>query len=667
MIKQKIVVPANIRYISEWKEFSLPQGRNVFNKQLTGCGFTEYCLTSNENVILCSPRKILLENKEEQHPEVLYVKNELEKDLGIDKDLGSSSKPDSEINSDGSQALGLIKQVEEYFLYCFNNGLPCKILVTYDSFRYVKEALRNAVGENLSGFYVVVDEMQAIFVDAQFKSDTELEFISQLDKVDNICYVSATPMMDEYLEMLEEFKDLPYYELDWKTAQPGRVRRPNLQKEPYKSLTKEAVDIINAYRNNKGVASASIDDSGHVVKVQSKEAVIYVNSVKNICDIVKKAQLTLEETNILCAKTPENEKKIRAAFGVGKGVKVFGHVPLPKEPHKMFTLCTRTVYLGADFYSTNARTFIFSDSNIKCLAVDISLDLPQILGRQRLDCNPWKNSAILYYKTTDDSKVETREDFNKRLEHKKAVTLDLLKSYNSLSTEFSKQNMAKIYQDAAKTDNYQKNYVAVNTHGGKDLVPEFNNLVMVSEMRAFDIQQIDYRDRFSMFDAVDKASENFEDKEVDEAVKTFESYSQFPDKLRFACEDCLSNLSETQYSRFIDLIPTDFQNYIRVLGTTRCWNLGYRKGNIEREYNSLIGNQDLKLDLLEELDKIFSIGLRISKAMVKEELRTIYTKLGYSKTPKATDLEEYYELRPCQISNSETGKIDNGFEIIRKK
>lgn len=64
----------------------------------------------------------------------------------------------------------------------------------------------------------------------------------------------------------------------------------------------------------------------------------------------------------------------------------------------MFTLCTRTVYLGADFYSTCARSFIFSDANIDCLSVDISLDLPQILGRQRLDCNPWKNCAELYYK-----------------------------------------------------------------------------------------------------------------------------------------------------------------------------------------------------------------------------------------------------------------------------
>ena len=36
----------------------------------------------------------------------------------------------------------------------------------------------------------------------------------------NLCFVSATPMIDEYLDMLDEFKDLPYYELDWETLDP---------------------------------------------------------------------------------------------------------------------------------------------------------------------------------------------------------------------------------------------------------------------------------------------------------------------------------------------------------------------------------------------------------------------------------------------------------------
>ena len=83
-----INVPANIRFMSQWKEFSIPDIPHIMNKQIPGCGFTEYCITNSEDVILCSPRKILLQNKFEQHKEDVYlVVNSFEKDPGTDKDL----------------------------------------------------------------------------------------------------------------------------------------------------------------------------------------------------------------------------------------------------------------------------------------------------------------------------------------------------------------------------------------------------------------------------------------------------------------------------------------------------------------------------------------------------------------------------------------------------
>ena len=61
MIKDKIIVPRGIRYISEWKDFNFSRfpDKCIINKQLPGCGFTEYCINGSENVILCSPRKML--------------------------------------------------------------------------------------------------------------------------------------------------------------------------------------------------------------------------------------------------------------------------------------------------------------------------------------------------------------------------------------------------------------------------------------------------------------------------------------------------------------------------------------------------------------------------------------------------------------------------------
>ena len=79
---QPIIVPQGIRYISDWEEydksylFSFP---HILDKKIPGCGFTEYCIRNNRNIILCSPRKILLQNKFDQHKEdVFLVINELD-------------------------------------------------------------------------------------------------------------------------------------------------------------------------------------------------------------------------------------------------------------------------------------------------------------------------------------------------------------------------------------------------------------------------------------------------------------------------------------------------------------------------------------------------------------------------------------------------------------
>ena len=82
MKKEKIIVPEGIRYIGDWKEFDLNnyEGPYIINKSLTGCGFTEHCLINDKDIILISPRRFLLENKEEQHQEnnVYYFRNDNE-------------------------------------------------------------------------------------------------------------------------------------------------------------------------------------------------------------------------------------------------------------------------------------------------------------------------------------------------------------------------------------------------------------------------------------------------------------------------------------------------------------------------------------------------------------------------------------------------------------
>ena len=661
---EEINVPAGIRYISEWQGFNLPNYPHIMDKQIPGCGFTEYCLRNNMNVILVCPRKILLENKTDQHNKngklnIFYAKSDLCQDLWVDKNLMKFTlkrSEDSIPSNHEEERKQLKKEIERYH---FSKKFPSKILVTYDSFRKVKEILLELGIFN--NFYIVVDEFQSIFVDSRFKASTEMEFVSALQGVQRVCYVSATPMMKSYLDKLEYFKDLPYYKLNWNSLDPTRVVKPKLTIRSLKSINTVAEKIIDSYKQGKFETSAVRMPDKSVKMIESKEAVIYVNSVSNIVGIVKKCNLKPEEVNILCADTDENRKRLKARLGKNYTI---GKVPLRDEPRKMFTFCTRTVYLGADFYSDNARTFILSDANVEAMAVDISLDLPQILGRQRLSENPWKNKANLYVKVLGQDK-KSIEDFKKLIDAKLKKTNDLLLAYQDARPEV-KHSLAEQYLDVATDYNYKSNYVSVNKHLGSDLIPQFNNLALVAEQRAFDIQQIDYADRFVVFNkvySIFNLNENI-NKEVSDFQIEWEKYSQFQDRLRLLCT---SNLSEGAMKCVLEIVPENIKSYYLLIGPEKLKSLGYNYSRIKAAINV---NQFNKSTLANEIYSSFIVGTKISKSDIKNNLEKIYNKLGYEKTPKATDLEEWFEIKRATIiekQNDDSYKKINAFEIIKKK
>ena len=152
MKRIKQIVPKGIKYISEWIDYDLPRGHVIVDKGVTGCGYTEYTLTNNLPTVLCSPRKLLLENKSEQHlkdQNILYLKNE---------------------NKTFEDVSDFKNRIKTFVINCMENlNLPPKILVTYDSSHYIIDILKEL--ELLSDFYFIIDEFQSIFLDAFFKSE----------------------------------------------------------------------------------------------------------------------------------------------------------------------------------------------------------------------------------------------------------------------------------------------------------------------------------------------------------------------------------------------------------------------------------------------------------------------------------------------------------------
>ena len=682
MNRQKINVPEGIRFLSDWDWFKLSEFPNkcIINKQIPGCGFTEYCIRSNENIILCSPRKLLLKNKFDQHENDVYlVVNEMDKDPDVDKDISkdqknqlSQEKSELEIERNKRSEIfqKLYSEIEEYKIKCFLQNKPMKVLVTYDSYHIVVDILKKL--DIFQYFYTAVDEFQSILHDARFKSDTELGFLYILQQQSHSAlFVSATPMLDEYLEMLDEFKDLPYYELDWYALDHTRVIKPSLKVLTMKSVGTKAEEVIGKYLNNEFEKIVVLRDN-HPIEVVSDEAVLYVNSVNHITSIIKKCGLTPEQVNILCADTEENKKKIKKKLGKKFDI---GSVPLKSEKPKMFTFCTRTVYLGADFYSTCARSFIFSDSNSDCLAVDIEEDLPQILGRQRLFENPWKNTATFYYRVTADYKKMNVEDFQNIINNKRKSTEELIEIYLNTPDYSSKLTLAKKYQKDAKNSSYRDDYVAVNKvydeSGNIILKPILNNLVMVNEIRAFKIQQIDYADRFSVFSTVHNklTKDDIINRQAYEFMEEYNSLTEARKKLILLCESSLSGrLSKEAINIVLSQIPeSDYiKSYYENLGPERVKALGYIRSNVEKELGIVTFSQEL---LIDSIYSEFEKDKKYTLSSIKTKLDNIYKSINYSKTPKATDIENWFEIKEIQLSQTIDGKRKRikAYELLKSK
>lgn len=539
-----------------------------------------------------------------------------------------------------------------------------KILVTYDSFRIVKDIIKSV--DELDNFRVIVDEFQSIFTDSRFKPDTEMVFVKNLQEVKKLCYVSATPMMKKYLSQLDEFKDLPYYELDWESLDPDRVRKPKLTLKSMKAMYTVVSPIIQKYLDGRFDYKFVKNTNGGVLKIESKEVVFYVNSVANITNLIKRAKLKPDQVNILVANTPENTKKIHKRLGRKFNI---GTVPLRDEPRKMFTFCTRTVYLGADFYSDNAQTVVLSDANIETMAVDISLDLPQILGRQRLIENPWKDEATVYFRYLLDKSKVNEVEFDKKIKEKMGNTNGLLVAYDELKTDDSRYRISDCYWKIAKAYNYRDDYVAVNTEedpetGGPKLIPVVNNLVLVSERRAFDMQQTEYADRFTVFNEVGKVStiKAMSDK-VSEFFEEYELRDSRQRKLKFLCES-FEKFDKSEWRYILDnLTEIHSQEYVKVLGLDECKAQAYNTSLLNKKLDILsFDKNSLKEDIYNE----FKVGQTYPNSYAKLKLGEIYKKNNFRATPKASDLKEYFDTKPKQVKDG-TDKWINGICILNKK
>lgn len=561
----KIKVPTNVTYLSDWDGFEFPNG--ILNKMVCGCGATELALTDNIPTIVASPRNQLILNKAEQHKEVLVVNANVKE--------------------------------EEIKDYVKNKPIP-KILTTYDSLYKIVNSV------DIKNFRLIVDEFHCIFLDSAFKSEKELGFLRVFNMFTNVTYLTATPIAMEYIYKLPFFANIPYYQLEWDEK---AIKKPQISLIQSNNPIMAAYKMIDSYKKGDYLAYNG---------VICNELVFYLNSVKTICKLIKKAKLRASDVNIICASKIENEEMI-STLGKGYGI---GKIPMKGEYHKMFTFCTSTAYFGCDFYSDCAVSVVVNDCHTKTTITDISTELPQICGRERNNNNIFKDYTIFIY--NKNYSTITDEEFKLIQNEKNEKTQKEIENYNIMPCEL-KRDIIKLL----KINNYKESYTFYDVESGQF---KKNEMAALVEEYNFKIKAADYLNSIRVKKAINNNGMEVHNDmylKVDGKIKDMVNNQSFADRMKKICDDRVN----TNFSIHHD---GEMVEYVNLLGVDKIKSLNYQQSKIKKE---ILKKQQI-LSMTKPFN--FEVGDVIPCKEMKEKIQNLYKENNISSTATATDIKKWY-------------------------
>lgn len=627
---EKYDMPKGCRYMSEDPDLLTYLGhfnKFILNKTVTGCGGTSLFLNSSIDVVIISPRLQALKDKHEQHPDTFLFH--------------------SPYTNNGKRAADikrLMSDLNNYINNPFSVYNKAKILVTLDSCDKVIDVLKGY--GVIDSFLFVVDEFQCLMGDATFKGTTDMNFLIRLDnEAKNICYLSATPIQDMFLDFVPQFKGLPYIKLEWDEAVLEEPNVMEIQMKKDESAEKICSNIIRDFRANGYFARKVID--GQVV--YSTEACIFLNEVRSIINIITKNNLKPDEVTVLCS-----EGKVS---GLPKGFKTGGLCTDRDNPrNKTFTFCTKASFEGVDFYSTNAMTYVFINAGKEWQTLDIMLDIPQILGRQRLDINPFRHDAVIYYKTKPYCMTITEFKAQQTaMEYKSSQIITLY----DMATPEMKAILLEAFRDRAEDKKFVDDYVDVLQVNGRQTLG-INTLVQMAMWNKWQQRTHYYSHSCQLTTSIQSAiSMNVKPQKV----KDFEQqYYSASDKDRLKIYSDFRN-SHSRYDPFIlqnPFIDIRFHDWYGKLGYNELKRLNFDEQKVEQEYNSFCNHEPI----IRKCREAFTVGSFYTKPEVKKTLQQIYDSLGLiGKKAKTTELSQYMSVRECMITCAD-GKRRECYEIL---
>lgn len=155
------------------------------------------------------------------------------------------------------------------------------------------------------------------------------------------------------------------------------------------------------------------------------------------------------------------------------------------------------------------------------------------------------------------------------------------------------------------------------------------------------------------------------DPEIKDLIEKLESMTCFDSKFRLYCESREKFKSDPNKTEGLVSYYTgsDLENFYSYFGFDGCRAVGFKTIDLKRKISD-----QLQLDPVRaEVYSTFEVGNKYPLKYIKETLRSIYQKLGVFKCPKASDLEEFFEIKEIKMVSKIDKKSHNGYRLLSIK
>lgn len=443
-----IDAPNTAHYLSDFMD-DLPHNAYI-NKGITGCGGTTLAITNNQPYVIVVHSTNVVENKANQHKNLCPIYNKTEN-----------------------------AEIKDYIEYSESINRVQKFIVTYDSL----PRLLNFI--NPKNFRLLVDEVQVLIrYLGHFKTTVAHNLLERAYEFKSTSYLTATPTLIDFLPT--SIKQLQYVEIKWSNIIKPVINHAYCGKQIQTNICsfildkyENTDDEIYVFYNSKNGVAATI------------EKLLMLNSELNITDI-----------NIIFANTQENTKFFRNKFKykklyVGYQLDIDDNGALKNTHNKRINFISSFGFEGVDFYTfgKNVTTLIVADSFSKSMRYDVSIDIPQILGRFRRDKTTGlfpENNIFFIWKTIQQELLHDNvESIIKSISKNIYVSQLLLKTCNDIFDQNEKQDRKDMVKRLDNEDPYLIPEDAHVDHYDRTYMP--NKYAMEGIMSVYSTVNIDYQ------------------------------------------------------------------------------------------------------------------------------------------------------------------------------